>query len=676
MHGIDLGDSYARIAWPGPDGTPVVTGATDVPATVDATGPDGPRPARGAGARSARAGLFTGAAERPAADPLADPPSPAGPRGGALRPEALTGLVLTALARRSRECGGGTPQEVALALPATGGSEPALRRAAEHAAGLRVGRVLPESVAAALHYGAVRDGVRLSVLVYDQGATGSDLSLLAVDGDRTVRVLETVSQPLGGDHWDEAVARELLRRLGSPDGPVGPLLPVAERLRLALDEAPEAWRRVRWEGAEHEVSLDRETLRGLVEPLRELGAGAVGALLEAVQDRGGDVPGTLLLAGGLSETPGTAEWLEERFGLTVRSRTPGAAVAGGLALTGDFGLLRVLTGPAAARPRPAVDDPDPRGRDSSYGGSGGSGGYGGRPAPNASRTRTDPGPGSTAPGEARPGEDSAGQEASWGDRPGPSERPPDGGTAFPKHGPETPRTPGPPEPPDPPAAPAPPAAAPADADPALHPVPVQQLRATRRDDHLLLVWAWPPDSREARVRWSLDAPDPGGLPRTGDVRCGRRSYQHDGGLDLRVGRGALAVTVAALTPHPAEPLAEPSALILPARPPLVRYEAVVRRGLRGLRGRTARLTFVADTPCELPALQVVHGLGRICPAGAADGTVLRELPARRLEARIPFTVDLPFPATRGPSWLICLPLGADDAAAELRPASLHRLKVS
>ncbi|MFE6867271.1 Hsp70 family protein [Kitasatospora sp. NPDC057692] len=692
MHGIDLGDSYARIAWPGPDGAPVVTGATDVPATVDVTGPDGPRPARTAGARSARAGLFTGTAERPAGawpagawrptdDPFADAPLPAGPRGGALGPEALTGVVLAALARRSRECGGGTPQEVALALPAGGGGEPALRRAAEQT-GLRVGQVLPESVAAALHYGAVRDGARLSVLVYDQGATGSDLSLLAVDGDRTVRVLETVSQPLGGDHWDEAVARELLRRLGSPDGPVGPLLPAAERLRLALDEAPEAWQRVPWEGAEHEVSLDRETLRALVEPLRELGAGAVGTLLETVQDRGWDVPGTLLLAGGLSEAPGTAEWLEERLGLTVRSRTPGAAVASGLALTGDFGLLRVLTGPAATRPRPTDDDPDPRGRDTSSGGSGG------RRAPNASRAGRRPGPGTTAPGPARPGERRPAEERPaeeepwrdrpWADRPGPSERPPDAAEAEavtnadtaaapPHHGPEQ----APPRTPEPPTAPAPPAA-----DQALHPVPVPQLRATRRDDHLLLVWAWPPDSREARVRWSLDAPDPGGLPRTGDVRCGRRSYQHDGGLDLRVGRGAVTVTVAALTPHPADPLAEPSALILPARPPLVRYEAVVRRGLPGLRGRTARLTFVADTPCELPALQVVHGLGRICPAGAADGTVLRELPARRLEARIPFTVDLPLPATRGPSWLICLPLGPDDAATELRPASLHRLKVS
>ncbi|MGW2547875.1 hypothetical protein ACWC5I_45165, partial [Kitasatospora sp. NPDC001574] len=156
MHGIDLGDSYARIAWPGPDGVPVVTGATDVPATVDVTGPDGPRLVRAAGAGSARAPLFAATHDPFAADPLGTDPSAAGPsaaglRGGpdgphrsgasgALRPEALTALVLSALARRSRECGGGEPAEVALALPPAGGSEPALRRAGE-LAGLRGGRV-------------------------------------------------------------------------------------------------------------------------------------------------------------------------------------------------------------------------------------------------------------------------------------------------------------------------------------------------------------------------------------------------------------------------------------------------------------------------------------------------------------------------------------------------------
>lgn len=623
MHGIDLGDSYARIAWPGPDGVPVVTGATDVPATVDATGPDGPRLARTPGARSARDRLFAGAAGRAPGPPYAtdpaggpDPVRPGGP--DPLRAAAPTALVLAALARRSRECGGGAPQEVALALPAAGGggAEQALRRAAEQA-GLRVGQVLPESVAAALHYGAVREGVSLSVLVYDQGATSSDLTLLAVDGDRTVRVLETATRRLGGDDWDAAVARELLRRLGSPGAPVGPLLPLAERLRLALGEAPEAWQRVRWEGGEHEVSLDRETLGRLVEPLREAGADAVGALLDSVRERGGDVPGTLLLAGGLSAAPGTDGWFEERCGLTVRSRAPGAAVAGGLALTGGFGLLRVLTGGPAARPRPGGGERGPRGWD---------GGPAGWPAPPSGHEPEDPLPGEGHPGKPRAGTgwpdmpwseaprpesqrsesphplaprpqaphpEAAAPEAPRSEPPWPGppqpEQPWPGAAAAPPHeepwqspaeppghlgapgpagpgepasppGPSPRTTPRPPTAPDPAttagAAPPPTASTPTPASTStststgrtLHPGPVHQLRATRRDDHLLIVWSWPPDSRQARVRWTLDAPDPTGLPQGGDVRCGRRSYQHDGGLDLRVGRGALTVTVEALTP--------------------------------------------------------------------------------------------------------------------------------
>lgn len=100
------------------------------------------------------------------------------------------------------------------------------------------------------------------------------------------------------------------------------------------------------------------------------------------------------------------------------------------------------------------------------------------------------------------------------------------------------------------------------------------------------------------------------------------------------------------------------------------------RNLGGLRGRTARLAFTAETACLLPALQVVHGLGRSCPSSAKDGTVLRELPAQRLEAQAPFTVELPFPPTRGASWLVCLPIAPDDNAVELRPTALHRLRVT
>lgn len=205
MHGIDLGGSYARIAWPDPAGR-TATGAA-VPATVHVAGPGDLRVSRAWGALSARSRLFAGATE------------------DSVGPQELTACVLAALAQRSLAGGGDLPQTVALAVPAaartgpggaTGnGMEPALRSAVTRA-GLTVGQVLPEPVATALHYETIREGANLSVLVYDQGATSSDLTLLAIDADRTVRVLESRTEPIGGDRWDEAIAGELLRRLGSP----------------------------------------------------------------------------------------------------------------------------------------------------------------------------------------------------------------------------------------------------------------------------------------------------------------------------------------------------------------------------------------------------------------------------------------------------------------------------
>ncbi|NGN63561.1 hypothetical protein G5C51_06530, partial [Streptomyces sp. A7024] len=175
----------------------------------------------------------------------------------------------------------------------------------------------------------------------------------------------------------------------------------------------------------------------------------------------------------------------------------------------------------------------------------------------------------------------------------------------------------------------------------------------------------------------------GGGPRAGtlgegELRCSRREYEHDGGLDLELGRGAVTLTVEALVPQRAAAAAPgaAAALQVPAEPPVVRYLPSLRRRLTG--ARVATVTFTADTDCELPALRIVYAPGRYRPAGAHEGQVLHEVPARRLNARVPHSVEFDFPATRGPSWLVCFPVVPDDdpAATDVRPEALHRLKVT
>ncbi|MYR42665.1 hypothetical protein GTW67_11660, partial [Streptomyces sp. SID5910] len=224
----------------------------------------------------------------------------------------------------------------------------------------------------------------------------------------------------------------------------------------------------------------------------------------------------------------------------------------------------------------------------------------------------------------------------------------------------------------------------APAEPAADPrdqlaVPVGQLQALRRGDHLLVLWAWPDGALSARVRWRRE-PGPGGagprggVPREGELLCRRRVYEHDGGLDLAVGRGAVTLTVEALVAAPGTDCEGASSLLVAAEAPVVEYEPSVRRRLKG---RVASVAFTSATGCDLPALRIVHSLGRFRPTSTAEGTVLHEVPAQRLPAGAPLTVEFPLPATRGPSWLVCFPAdAATDTPVDIRPTALHRLRVT
>lgn len=570
MLGIALGDRVARIGRIGPDGRPAVT-------VTDLEGTDG------------------------VADPAA---------ALALLPEGTAG------------------EEVVFGLPASAGreAEARLRRAAEDA-GLRVERIVPEPVAAAVHYGAISEGVSRTVLVVDEAAGAIGLTVLDIAPDLTAHVVST--------------------RGGGPAGD-GALAAVAGVLAEALPDA------VLLSGSRYGAPERREEIENL---------------------------------------PGAQ-------GVTVRCTDPELAVVRGLLLLADFGLLRIATGPAPARTGypPALEDPEPQSWS---------------PPPN------DPEPGRAAApaGEPEPErapepapapapeEPVAAQEAEHPREPAPE--PAAAAAPGPAPAPEPQPAPDPASAPPPyreteppPPAPSPsPAPAPAGSGPVLYSVPVTQLQAIRRDDHLLVLWAWPDSALTARVRWRRDdATATADGPRDGDIRCQRRSYEHDGGLDLLVGRGAVTLTVEALVPDAAVDTEGAASRRVPAEPPIVEYEPSLRRRLTG--SRVATVTFTARTGCDLPALRIVHGLGRYRPTSTAEGTVLYEVPAQRLPAGVPMSVEFPLPSTRGPSWLVCFPAhgpasgrdraldrdrerdpGADgdgphESDIDIRPTALHRLRVT
>ncbi|MGA5446167.1 Hsp70 family protein [Streptomyces umbrinus] len=678
MYSIDLGASCARIAWLDARRQPVTTDEAVPAVAADGQGAAGDED----GAMfSVRSRLF---AAESGTNP-AVPPS-AAPRAS---PSALVGGVLNELLRRAEEAGAREERQAVLSMPpgVSDAQEMALRRAAE-AIGLRVPKVVPDPVAAALHHGALRDGADSTVVVWDQGRTGLRLTVLAVS-DRRVHLVETAEHPLGGAARDEAVARGLLPQVPH-DRVTPPLLKTAERLRLRLARAEEVTETVLLDGTDHAVTFDRERLYAVLAPERARARDALARILETAQQRTGQWPSGLLLAGGVSATPGTAE-VTENLDLPVRSATPELAVVRGLALIQDFGLLRIESGPytrpascvaAPAQPRAgegrraaepeaplldpepaAADDPEPRST---------------AVPPSAGRFGTGPAvrpPGRTADGALPP---HATEPAAVPPRSSESGIPEDRtapAEANPPSAHDQASVPLPREAERPPTAPERRRTTSPGRD--LVGVPVANLQAVRRDDHLLLLWEWPPGSLMAQVRWRLEDPGPAdGRLREGDVRCSRRVYEHDGGLDLVVGRGGVTLTVEAMVPGEEGGWEPPSSLEVPSGLPVVRYEPAVRRRLRG---KVATVSFTAETNCRLPALHVVLGRGRYRPAHPADGTVVHDIPPQQIEAHRPLVVEFPFPSgrsARGDAWLVCFPAEPPGGDIELRPTALHRLKVT
>ncbi|NUP40193.1 MAG: Hsp70 family protein, partial [Streptomyces sp.] len=366
------------------------------------------------------------------------------------------------------------------------------------------------------------------------------------------------------------------------------------------------------------------------------------ALTATAQELTEAAPDAVLLSGDLYTTPAhrtDIENLADAQGLTMRCRTPELAVVHGLLLLEDFGLLRIATGPAPARthfPSP-LEDPEPQ---------------------PWSIPVADPEPQNAPPDNAPKGPGAVPTPPRGREQPPPPDSEPPTATTPPIPTPEPEVAPIPTPEPEPEPEPETPRPEPAQAS-TVRSVPVTQLQAIRRDDHLLVLWAWPDSALTARVRWRReDVTTAGDGPRDGDIRCQRRVYEHDGGLDLPVGRGAVTLTVEALVPDPAVDTEGAASLRIPAEPPIVEYEPSLRRRLTG--ARVATVTFTARTGCDLPALRIVHGLGRYRPTSTAEGTVLHEVPAQRLPAGAPLIVEFPLPSTKGPSWLVCFPVDGPD----------------
>lgn len=266
-------------------------------------------------------------------------------------PEEISSQILKYLVQRGSEFLGQEVQKTVITVPAY--FNDAQRRATIRAgelAGLEVIRIINEPTAASLVYDHVPlegAGDPRYIMVYDLGGGTFDISILELRGEIKEVLASCGDTLLGGDDFDERLARFFMRQLREKSGwdfsEKGRafevrLKEIAEKTKIALSDAP--YVRVQEIGVTtlggDPVNLDLEVARKdyeeMIFDLVEKTAEKVHEALREANLSPGDI-GKIILVGGATRTPLVQARLSEIFHQPIQhSIDPDLCVALGAAV--------------------------------------------------------------------------------------------------------------------------------------------------------------------------------------------------------------------------------------------------------------------------------------------------------------------------------------------------------
>lgn len=256
--------------------------------------------------------------------------------GKEFTPQEISALILSELAQWARQSLGERPRQAVITVPAY--FSDAQRNATREAgalAGLEVVRILNEPTAASLAYG-YGDGTRHTVLIYDLGGGTFDVSVVTLEGDVTEVLASHGNNMLGGDDFDDLLARRLASQFQSRHGidlqrgDAPGYASARARLRWAAEEAKkklsfERYVTVREEALlfkdgiplHLETEISRQDYETLIRALIESTLDSVSKALSDAGRKASDLD-SILLVGGSTRTPLVSELLVEYTGLTPR----------------------------------------------------------------------------------------------------------------------------------------------------------------------------------------------------------------------------------------------------------------------------------------------------------------------------------------------------------------------
>ncbi len=261
-------------------------------------------------------------------------------------PESISAVILRSLADDASGVRGDEVCEVVITVPAYFGiREKQATRDAGVIAGLDVRAIIPEPVAAALHYGVMDEAEASTILVYDLGGGTFDTTVLKRTPGRLEVLVVRGDHQLGGADWDDRLKEILLEKFAAEVGDdiageaaddeafLGLLFAAAEQTKKQLTQAMSRPVSLFHRSASARVEVTREEFE---ERTQDLLYRTISLTRATLQDLEAKAPGTtvdtVLLVGGSSRMPQVKRILGEMFTCDVKLHDPDLAVAKGAAI--------------------------------------------------------------------------------------------------------------------------------------------------------------------------------------------------------------------------------------------------------------------------------------------------------------------------------------------------------
>jgi len=232
-------------------------------------------------------------------------------------PVELSAMILRELWQLAGDVLLGRPGGAVITVPAY--FDDAQRQATRDAArlaGIEVLRLLNEPTAAAIAYGLQQAADGQKVVVYDLGGGTFDVSILELS-EGLFQVLSTSGDTrLGGDDFDQAVARSFQAELGL-DALTGiewrTLVRACEAAKRTLSQADQAELTFELGGQTHTLQLSRERFDDLIRPIVERTRGSIERALSDAELRPDQID-EIVLVGGSTRVPLVRDFVRELFG--------------------------------------------------------------------------------------------------------------------------------------------------------------------------------------------------------------------------------------------------------------------------------------------------------------------------------------------------------------------------